>query len=255
MGCAALGVETGIWFAIKLQNQSAADAAALSAVHEVIAGKSMGELLAAASKAGARNGYRGSTPTVVYPYDDGTVSNAVAVTLQQREGALLAAMFLSAVTVATKAVAVIEVLDNPCLLALGTTARVSKCRTRPTSTRPAAPSQRILSAGTRRPALEHECDRRGDPRHAGEASFQALRSILRRRPRNWLGITREDRCADRRRSLFRRSDPCLSDRRHTPHGQLQGEEFGPCRSYEGHCIVDGSSLNQSRNPLCRRAPK
>jgi hypothetical protein len=120
MGCAALGVETGIWFAIKLQNQSAADAAAISAAHEVIAGKSIGELTAAASEAAAQNGFRGSAPTVVYPYNDGTVSNAVAVTLQQSEGALLAAMFISAVTVTTKAVAAIGVLDNPCLLALAT---------------------------------------------------------------------------------------------------------------------------------------
>jgi hypothetical protein len=120
MGCAALGVETGIWFAIKLQNQSAADAAAISAAHEVIAGKSIDELVAAATEAAAQNGFRGSAPTVVYPYDDGSVSNAVAVTLEQREGALLAAMFISAVTVATKAVAVIEVLDNPCLLAFAT---------------------------------------------------------------------------------------------------------------------------------------
>jgi hypothetical protein len=122
IGFGALGAETGIWFTIKLQNQSAADAAAISAAYEVIAGRTplISELVRAASEAAARNGYRGSAPTIIYPYSDDIVSNGVAVTLQQTEGAFLAAMFLSGVTVATKAVAVIEVLDNPCLLALGT---------------------------------------------------------------------------------------------------------------------------------------
>jgi hypothetical protein len=59
-------------------------------------------------------------PAVFTPYNDGIVTNGVAVTLQQSQGALLAAMFLSGVTIANTAVAVIEALDNPCILALGT---------------------------------------------------------------------------------------------------------------------------------------
>jgi Flp pilus assembly protein TadG len=122
IGFGALGVETGVWFTLKLQNQSAADAAALSAAYQVIAGKTdvISGLTPAASEAATRNGYQGATPAVVYPYSDSLVSNGVAVTLQQTQGALFGAMFLSNVTVATKAVAVIEVLDNPCILALGT---------------------------------------------------------------------------------------------------------------------------------------
>ena len=121
IGFGALGAETGVWFTIKLQNQSAADAAALSAAYEIIAGKTnaISDLTPVASEAATRNGYKGTTPAVVYPYSDDIVSNGVAVTLHQTQGALLAAMFLSNVTVATKAVAVIEVLDNPCILALG----------------------------------------------------------------------------------------------------------------------------------------
>jgi hypothetical protein len=119
IGFAALGVETGVWFTMRLQSQSAADAAALSAAHEVIAGNLTGGLVSAAMEAATRNGYRGSTPTVIYPYDTGAVSNAIAVTLQQREGALLASMFLSGVTIGTRAVAVIEPLATLCLLALG----------------------------------------------------------------------------------------------------------------------------------------
>ena len=122
IGMSALGVETGVWFAVKLQNQSAADSAAISAAYEVIAGRTdvTGELTAAAGEAARRNGYNGNVPAVVTPFSDGIVTNGVAVTLQQSQGALLAAMFLSGVTVANTAVAVIEVLDNPCILALGT---------------------------------------------------------------------------------------------------------------------------------------
>lgn len=122
IGISALGVETGIWFTIKLQNQSAADSATISAAYEVIAGKAnvTGELTAAADEAARRNGYKGSVPAVVTTYSDGIVSNGIAVTLQQSQGVLLAAMFLSGVTITDTAVAVIEVLDHSCILALGT---------------------------------------------------------------------------------------------------------------------------------------
>jgi hypothetical protein len=122
IGMSALGVETGVWFAIKLQNQSAADAAAISAAYEVIAGKSnvTGGLTAAADEAARRNGYKGSVPAVFTPDNDGIVTNGIAVKLQQSQRALLAAMFLSRVTIANTAVAVIEALDNSCILALGT---------------------------------------------------------------------------------------------------------------------------------------
>ena len=36
IGFGALGAETGVWFTLKLQNQSAADAAALSAAYQVV---------------------------------------------------------------------------------------------------------------------------------------------------------------------------------------------------------------------------
>ena len=39
IGFGALATEAGVWFTIKLQNQSAADAAAIAAAYEVIAGK------------------------------------------------------------------------------------------------------------------------------------------------------------------------------------------------------------------------
>jgi len=121
IGIGALGAETGVWFTIKIQNQSAADSAAISVAYKVIAGRTdvTGELTAAADEAARRNGYKGSMPVVVYPYSDAVVSNGVAVDLQQTQAALISAMFLPSITVATRAVAVIEVLDNPCILALG----------------------------------------------------------------------------------------------------------------------------------------
>jgi Putative Flp pilus-assembly TadE/G-like len=121
IGFAALGAETGSWFTIKLRNQSAADAAAISVAYEVIAGRinPVTDLMPAASEAAVRNGYIGTAPVISYPFFDVTVSNGIAVTLQQTRETLLATMFLSSVTVANKAAAVIEVLDNPCILALG----------------------------------------------------------------------------------------------------------------------------------------
>jgi Flp pilus assembly protein TadG len=123
IGFAALGVETGIWYTIKVQNQSAADAGAISAAYQIIAGKTdvTGDLIPAASEAAAQNGYTGTIPAIVYPYTDDTVTNGIAVTLNQTQPALLSALFLSDITITTKAVGTIKPTDNPCILALGTT--------------------------------------------------------------------------------------------------------------------------------------
>ena len=69
IGMGAVGAETGVWLALKLQNQAAADSAAIAAAYEVIAGKTdvAGELTAAADQAARKNGYKGSAPLVVYP--------------------------------------------------------------------------------------------------------------------------------------------------------------------------------------------
>lgn len=122
IGFGALGAEAGVWFTFKLRNQSAADSAAIAAAYEVIAGRTdiAADLTPAANEAAARNGYAGSTPAVIYPYADTIVSNGIAVTLEQSLQALLASMFLTHVTVATRAVAVIQALDHACILALGT---------------------------------------------------------------------------------------------------------------------------------------
>jgi Flp pilus assembly protein TadG len=123
VGFAGLGVETGLWYAIKRQNQSAADAAAISAAYEVMAGNTdvTSNLTPAASRAATQNGYTGATPVVTYPYNDAIVSNAVAVTLRKTQATLLAGLFLPNVTIETKAVARVYPAAPGCVLTLGTT--------------------------------------------------------------------------------------------------------------------------------------
>jgi Flp pilus assembly protein TadG len=123
IGFEALGVETGLWYMVKRQNQSAADAAAIAAAYEVIGGGTnvAGDLTPVVSAAAAQNGYTGTAPQIVYPYSDSTVANGVAVVLRRSARALFGSIFLPSVTIATKAVSVVRVLDDVCLLARATT--------------------------------------------------------------------------------------------------------------------------------------
>jgi Putative Flp pilus-assembly TadE/G-like len=122
IGFETLGVETGLWYMIKRQNQSAADAAAIAAVYEIIAGRTdvAGELTPVASAAAAHNGYTGTAPQLVYPYSNGIVANGVAVVLQ-RSQKVFGSNFLPDVTIASRAVAVLSVLGDVCVLALSAT--------------------------------------------------------------------------------------------------------------------------------------
>src|SRR6516165_3129159 len=126
IGVAGLGVETGMWYSIKRQNQSAADAAAISAAYEVLAGNTdiTNNLTPAPTRAAAQNGYTGATPVVTYRYSDSIVSladNAVAVKLETPQTTLLAGLFLPSVTIETKAVARVFPAAPGCILTLGTT--------------------------------------------------------------------------------------------------------------------------------------
>src|SRR6516165_1610749 len=126
VGFAGLGVETGLWYSIKRQNQSAADAAAISAAYEVLAGNTdiTNNLTPAATRAAAQNGYTGATPVVTYRYSDSIVSladNAVGVKLETPQTTLLAGLFLPSVTIETKAVARVFPAAPGCILTLGTT--------------------------------------------------------------------------------------------------------------------------------------
>jgi Flp pilus assembly protein TadG len=120
VGFAGLGVETGLWYSIKRQNQSAADAAAISAAYEVLAGNTS-NLTSAATSAAAQNGYTGATPVVQYPCTGCIVSNAVLVTLDTTQTTLLAGLFLPSVTIETKAAAYVFPAAPGCILTLSPT--------------------------------------------------------------------------------------------------------------------------------------
>jgi hypothetical protein len=120
VGLAGLGAETGLWYAIKRQNQSAADEAAISGAMEIVA--NVADITAQATNTATRNGFNNNAPntiTVTYPYSDLIVSNAVQVVLSQQQSSLFASLYFPNVTIKTRAVA--TALSNPsCVLALGT---------------------------------------------------------------------------------------------------------------------------------------
>jgi len=122
-GVAGLGVDTGLWYAMKRQNQSAADAAALSAAYEVIGNHTnvATDLTPAASEAATRNNYGGTTPVVTYPYSDAVVTGGVKVTLSQTQNAWFSSWFpaFTNFTIANEAVAAVSSLPPVCMLVLG----------------------------------------------------------------------------------------------------------------------------------------
>src|SRR5262252_10108233 len=124
-GVAGLGIDTGLWYTIKRQNQSAADAAALSAAYEVIGNHTnvATNLTPAASEAATRNNYGGTTPLVTYPYSDAIVASGVKVTLPQTQNAWFASWFpaFPTFTIANAAVAAVNPLGPSCLTALSPT--------------------------------------------------------------------------------------------------------------------------------------
>ena len=172
----ALAINSGMSYWIKRQNQSAADAAAISAAYRVLAYPPNNvpssvvdhRLTPAAIEAATQNGWAntGNPPTVTYPYSDAYVTDGVAVTLQQNS--LFAFAPLANVTIATRAVAVgganggsgpAATLPRGCLLALGLTlsgdADLPRCGDFvgiPRSPPPIARSSRI-----RRPRAQFAC--------------------------------------------------------------------------------------------------
>ncbi len=143
IGFAGLGVETGLWYAMKWQNQSAADAAALSAALELGGGKGCQDYSKLAVYAAQQNGFTPTSstfsncgsasncsgtssdparicvnnPPTTGPYSANT--HAVEVTLSQRENTLLASVIsgLSAMTIQSRSVALWSPGDPVCVLA------------------------------------------------------------------------------------------------------------------------------------------
>jgi putative Flp pilus-assembly TadE/G-like protein len=144
IGLVGLGTETGLWYTIKRVNQSAADVAALSGAFEVLAGQPYEDVCGFAKRDAARDGFTfsgswscpASTPACTSPPSSGGMCannppmqgaytgnvNAVEVILAQQQNALLASLNLANVTITTRGVAVVSVLDQSCMLALNQTA-------------------------------------------------------------------------------------------------------------------------------------
>jgi hypothetical protein len=253
IGFGALGAETGVWFTIKLRNQSAADAAAISAAYQVMAGKTdvASALIPAASEAAMRNGYKGSPPAIVYPYDDGIVRNGIAVSLQEAHAALLSTMFLPGVTIATKSVAVVEALGNACILALapsGTGVGVADV------TRLDMANCSVVANSVSRTAI----DLRGNTSSivaatlvtAGEVSFLGL-PINPVAPPPQISLTSPAMIG-----APRIADPYASILTHSvlitgmpTTGRCKSSTASRVRVYRGSCVVSGTSLTQAHIQL------
>jgi Flp pilus assembly protein TadG len=131
LAMAGLGIDAGWWYTIKRQNQSAADAAAVSAAYEVAAGLTdvTNNLTPAAKQTATQNGWvdnttspPGLTPiAVTYPCCAGTfAAGGIEVVLQQQQSSWLANFAsLANVTISNRAVAVVSKLPPTCILALG----------------------------------------------------------------------------------------------------------------------------------------
>jgi hypothetical protein len=147
IGFAGLGVETGFWYAIKRQNQSAADMAALSGAFELAAGQTSGltasatypDICALAKRDAARNNFTfnafscpATTPGCASPSagqmcannppvlgGSAGNNNAVEIILAQQQNTFFANLFLPNVTIDTRAVALVNTNHQVCLLALG----------------------------------------------------------------------------------------------------------------------------------------
>ncbi len=147
VGFTGLGVETGLWYAIKRQNQSAADVAALSGAFELLAGQSNGlsqnatypDICNLAKRDAGRNGFTptGTCPSTTPGLSDppagqmyvnnppvlgnNTNNNSVEVILAQQQNTFSVNLFLPNVTIKTRAVAAIKTLATSCILAVAKT--------------------------------------------------------------------------------------------------------------------------------------
>lgn len=127
LGVTALSVDLGLWYKSRREYQTAADAGAISAAWQRLKGK--GGLLAAATADAARNGVvtgSGVTIEVNNPPKSGDYageSEAVEVVVTVPEKTMLASLvYQGSVTNVVRAVGLIEVTGEACVLALNSTA-------------------------------------------------------------------------------------------------------------------------------------
>jgi len=115
-----LGVEAGWWYALQRQNQSAADAAALSAAYEYAYKSSLTatDLTPFATAAASRNKYTGSTPAVTL-----LGGGQVQAVLNQDQGTWFSKLAgPTNVTIQTGAIAQVTDLPAACIMAMSGTA-------------------------------------------------------------------------------------------------------------------------------------
>jgi len=112
-----LGVEVGWWYALQRQNQSAADAAALSAAYEYAHSNltlTTAQLTPFATAAANRNKYAGDTPIVTLPG-----AGQVQAVLNRTQGSWFSKLAgLTNVTIQTGAIAQVTALAPGCIVAL-----------------------------------------------------------------------------------------------------------------------------------------
>jgi Putative Flp pilus-assembly TadE/G-like len=143
IGFVGLGVEAGLWYVIKRQNQTAADFAALSGAYELAAGSAYytaattSGICGLARRDAARNGFTfrsftcpNSSPGCTSPSSGhmcanhppaGTSDNTkVEVILAQQQSSFFASLFIPNVTIDTRAVATVNTSGVACDLALAT---------------------------------------------------------------------------------------------------------------------------------------
>ena len=138
IGFVALGVEVGLWYAVKRQDQSAADAAAISGAYEVAAGQAYSDICALAKRDATSNGFPfqsytcpSTSPGCTNPSSGqmcannppagSSNTNAVEVVLNRQENTLFANMFLSNVSITSRAVALVNLPGYTCDLSLAKT--------------------------------------------------------------------------------------------------------------------------------------
>ena len=140
IGFTALGVEVGLWYALKRQDQNAADAAALSGAYERAAGQAYSDICALVERDAASNGFPfqsytcpNSSPGCTNPSSGQMCANnppvsgasagddkAVEVYLSRQQNTFFANLFTPSVTISTRAVAKVNLAGLTCDLALAT---------------------------------------------------------------------------------------------------------------------------------------
>jgi len=125
LGTTGLAIETGLWYTVKRNLQTQADAAALSGAFERRKGNpDYADVSAAALLEAGRNGYVSTASNSIVinnPPTNGSFAgedSAVQVTVSAQQSLLFSSLFLNGLTVSAQSVAAVETTGTACVLAL-----------------------------------------------------------------------------------------------------------------------------------------